>query len=513
VTAPVLSGSARPATPRRRRTLRARLTAWYAIALGLGLTLVAGASLVTLQLVLEDRADRYLRAAWRAFTTELLVEAAEFADADRAIAETRREVRFEDTHFEVTPASDPASPSGGTPPPDDRPDAPATVALTLTTRDAPAGDDRRAEGRVRFHGRAWSVVAVHPLAPLRDTVRSVALAYAVTLPLVLAVSLVGGYATARRALAPVADMGRRARAIEATTLHDRLPVEDPDDELGELADVINGLLARLEAAFAQQRRLVADASHELRTPVAVLMAEADVLLAREGRPEAEYRERIGVLRDATARLARLVEDLFLLSRADSGHLVPRREPLYLAEVAADAVRAMQSIASRRDVRLVLDVAPPPSEGAEGAPMVGDPALLDRLFLNLLDNAIKHAPPGTTVHVTLAHEARHRATDGTLPEDRYVLRVSDAGAGIPVEAQPLIFDRFYRVDQARTRSHAAGGPLDGAGLGLAIARWVADVHEGRLDLEQSSPSGTTFRWLIPTGTERAGRPRAGSASGS
>lgn len=491
--------------PKRRRTLRTRLTAWYAVAFSIGLLLVAGASLVALERVLEDRGDRYLRAAWRAFATELLVEAEEFADSERAIAETVRELRFEDTSFEVTPLSVvDAARSDASARLNDTRNEPAAIPLVLATDAVTPSDGsgvaaveaRRAVGRLRFHGRDWSVAAVHPLTGTRETLKAVRLAYALILPIVLALGLFGGYATAGRALAPVAEMGRRARRIQASTLHDRLPVGDPEDELGELASVINDVLARLEAAFAQQRRLVADASHELRTPVAILMAEADVLLAREGRPEAEYRERIGVLRNATARLTRLVDDLFLLSRADSGHAVLRRESLYLAELLSDAVRAMQGIAAQRGVRLALEVAEPAWVDCEGAPAEGDPRLLDRLILNLLDNAIKHSPSGGTVRVTLDREEPQRIEAGSSFSPRYMIRVVDTGSGIPVEAQPFIFDRFYRVDGSRSRAGTTRGSTDGAGLGLAIARWVAETHGGTLVLERSDRTGTTFRWEFP-----------------
>lgn len=508
--------------PVRRRTLRTRLTAWYAVAFSAGLAMVAGASLITLERELADRADRYLRAAWRAFATELLVEAKEYADSERAIAETIRELRFEDTSFEVTPLSPPrAERSDAATRPDDTPDAPAAIPLTLTTDvvspvvggGAAAVLARQAVGRLAFHGRNWSVTALHPLTATQETLRSVRLAYALILPVVLALGLIGGYATAGRALAPVAEMGRRARSIEASTLHDRLPVENPEDELGELGSVINDLLARLESAFAQQRRLVADASHELRTPVAVIMAEADVLLAREGRAEAEYRERIGVLRDATARLTRLVDDLFLLSRADSGHVVPRREPLYLAELMSDAVRTMQGIAAQRGVLLRLEVEEDASDELEGAPAEGDPALLDRLLLNLLDNAIKHSPHGSTVRITLRHEEPQANSAGRTAASHYVIRVVDTGSGIPAAAQPFIFDRFYRADGSRSRSGTPRGSSDGAGLGLAIARWVAETHGGALVLERSDRTGTTFRWEMPASAQGLVGPLDRGMSGS
>lgn len=145
-------------------------------------------------------------------------------------------------------------------------------------------------------------------------------------------------------------------------------------------------------------------------------------------------------------------------------------------------------------------------------MDGDPALLDRLVLNLLDNAIKHAPAVTTVHVTLGHERPNRDADDAVVGAQYVLRVSDAGSGIPVEAQPFVFDRFFRVDEARTRGRGEDPRRDGAGLGLAIARWVAEVHGGRLDIERSSAAGTTFRLMLPADADHL-TPPTDIASGS
>ena len=485
--------------------MRWRLTLWYAAGLGLGLVAFAGASLAVLARVLEHRSDRFLLAARGAFVAELLAEARELPTAESAIAAALHEVHVEETRFVVRPA-----PSGA-----------AGAGVTLRTMD---GGRRVADGIVAFDGRWWAVRAEHDRRSLRETVAAVAVAYAVSVPLLLAACVGGGYVLARRALAPVAAMTRRARAIEATTLHDRLPVANPHDELGELAGVVNALLARLEAAFAHQRRFVADASHELRTPVAILLAEADVALGRTGRSEAEYRDAVRVLREAGARLSRIVDDLFLLARADSGRYTLRREPLYLDELIADGVRAMRAVAGARGVRLecptavAADGGAPPgaapnceqpngwqSDGEQpnvsdaldgeppdaGAPFAGDPALLDRLLLNLLDNAVKYSPPGGTVRVALAR----------LP-GAYRLAVGDDGPGIPVEAQPHVFERFFRADRARTRTGADGGPQGargGAGLGLAIARWVAEAHGGTLVLERSNDAGTTFAATLPAGS--------------
>jgi signal transduction histidine kinase len=275
----------------------------------------------------------------------------------------------------------------------------------------------------------------------------------------------------------MAEMSRATREIGAGNLHERLPVPNPGDEVGQLAEVVNDLLARLESAFEQQRRFVADASHELRTPVATVCAEADVALGRDDREEAEYRDSLRVVRDAGRRLSRIVDDLFLLARADSGHLPLRPAPLYLDELIVDVARSMRAMASTRGVRVIVET---PGD----APATGDASLLERLLLNLLDNAIKHTRPGSEVRVRLAKDNGH-----------YVVRVIDAGPGIPPEARAKVFERFYRVDRARSRGAATA--TGGAGLGLAIGRWIAEAHGGTLECARSDDSGSEFITRLPS----------------
>jgi two-component system, OmpR family, sensor kinase len=273
-------------------------------------------------------------------------------------------------------------------------------------------------------------------------------------------------------------MASRAAEIGATNLRDRLPVSG-GEELAGLARVVNDLLGRLEASFVQQRRFMADASHELRTPTAILRSEADVTLAQTHRTEEEYRAAVTIMRDAARRLTRIVDDLFLLARADSGNLVARREPIYLEELVHDATRAVRPLADARSIRVEL------SEAVE-APFEGDADLLGRLLLNLLDNAIKHSPAGGSVEVGMARRNGH-----------YEIDVIDEGAGIPAEAQERIFERFVRLDAARARGEQSS--TSGAGLGLAIARRIAEVHGGRLVLAASRPGRTDFRVTLPAGT--------------
>jgi signal transduction histidine kinase len=237
--------------------------------------------------------------------------------------------------------------------------------------------------------------------------------------------------------------------------------------------MINALLDRLEQSFEQQRRFMADASHELRTPAAILRTEAEVTLSREHRSEAEYRASARIVQSAARRLSRIVDDLFLLARADSGHLVVRTENLYLEEVIHDVVRSVRPMADQRAVSVGL-------RNVVEAPFRGVSDLLGRLLLYLLDNAIKYSPSGGTVQIDMGRDDGH-----------YEIAVVDEGPGVPPDARDRIFERFYRVDAAR-----ASNGTDGAGLGLAIARRIAEMHGGHLELTDSRPGRTALTLTLP-----------------
>jgi signal transduction histidine kinase len=240
--------------------------------------------------------------------------------------------------------------------------------------------------------------------------------------------------------------------------------------------VLNDLLDRLERSFEQQRRFMADASHELRTPTAIVRTESEVTLSRPHRTEGEYRASMNIVQDAARRLTRIVDDIFLLARADAGHLVMNTGPLYLDELVRDTVQSVRPIADGHGVRIDI------IETAE-SPLVGDTDLLGRLVLNLLDNAIKYSPDGSAIEVAL--EAR---------DNTYDLSVVDHGEGIPAEAAEQIFQRFYRVDTARSRHDRT--LTSGAGLGLSICRRIAEMHDGTVILASSRPGRTEFRVSLP-----------------
>jgi two-component system, OmpR family, sensor kinase len=294
----------------------------------------------------------------------------------------------------------------------------------------------------------------------------------------------GGYFLARKSLAPVVAMSSQAGRIGAANLHQRLAVQNERDELGHLARSFNDLLDRLGQSFERQRRFMADASHELRTPVAILRGESEVALSLQARSPEEYRESLSVLHQEAERLTHIVEDLFTLTRADAGQYPLQPRDFYLDELIAECVHSARTLALAKKISLALD-------GAAEAPIHADESLLRRMILNLLDNAIKYTPEGGKVAVECSREG-----------EEYALRIMDTGTGIPAELRPRIFERFFRADKARSRSESDGG---GAGLGLAISRWIAEAHQGRLELTRSDTTGSVFTAYLPVNPRSTASP--------
>ncbi len=472
-------------------SVRARLALWHTAVVATLLVAFAAGAYLFLGQTLAHRADRFLEESARAFGNDVTAERADEATNAEAAAASAHEFHFRDLSFvvydslgRVVAAS--LAPAARTADVDDprldtarvrraaRVSGGATAPFFATAPDDEGGF-RVFVLPLALGGERLTVVAaqsMHDQAELMEELRD---ALAVVIPLVLLAAWAGGYALARRSLAPVVAMSERAAAIGAASPGDRLPVANPRDELGRLAAAFNALLERVGGALEQQRRFMSDASHELRTPVAIMRGEADVALSRGDRSADEYRDALRVVRDEARRLSRIVGELFLLARADAGPQPLRVEHLYLDEALAECARAARSLAAARGVSLTLA---PPAPDARDYALRGDEELLRRLFLNLIDNAIKYSAAGSAVRVSL--EARGAT---------YAVTVEDDGPGIPAEAQARVFERFFRAEHARARAEES--ETGGAGLGLAIARWVAEAHGGTLTLAHSSPAGTAF----------------------
>jgi heavy metal sensor kinase len=471
--------------------VRTRLTLWYSLALALPLIALAITSYVIFSHTLRERTDAFLGDALTVFARELVAERRAEPDGDDAIARTLREVRFREVDIVIlddsgrvigtsAPVGDEAAEALGVPLADPgrflsetRLPGPDTASIRTVHRGGSAF--RVLERPLAFEGRAFRMAGIHPLIEVETTLRLIRHAFAVAIPLFILLAALGGSLLARRSFRPVVAMAGRAAEIGASTLNERLPV-GADDELGKLARVLNDLLDRLERSFELQRRFMTDASHELRTPTAIVRTEADVILSRERRTEEEYRASMAIIRDASRRLARIVDDVFLIARADAGHLAMNPATLHLDELVRENVRAVGPIAEGKHITFTIG-------GSGEAELVGDADLLDRLLLNLLDNAIRHSPEGGTIAV---ERAIH---DGVCD-----LSIVDAGPGIPADAGERIFERFFRLDTARSREEAS--LTSGAGLGLAIGRRIAEMHGGTLVLAASRPGRTEFRVTLP-----------------
>ena len=287
---------------------------------------------------------------------------------------------------------------------------PTDRSLLLTVVEAQDDDDRHrlAVQRVSVQpsGTPYIVVAGTALEPTDEELESLREVLAYVIPLALLVAGAGGWFLARQSLAPVAAMAERARRIGAADLSARLPVINRRDELGQLAETFNDLLIRLEASLTQQRQFMADASHELRTPVTTSRTAAAVALQQPHREEAEYRETLAIIEQQTARLSRVVEDMFTLARADAGSYPVRRAPMYLDEVLDEEVRAARVLADAKRVSIELSA-------VASASFVGDEELVRRLIGNLLDNAVRHAPTrgGAATGVRTENPVRHCSDAG------------------------------------------------------------------------------------------------------
>ncbi|HEV7797934.1 MAG TPA: ATP-binding protein [Pyrinomonadaceae bacterium] len=355
----------------------------------------------------------------------------------------------------------------------------AVSALHFATLSDGDNDYRVVGRRVQARGSPYTLVVLRSLHDQEDLLERASYALLIAVPLALLLASIGGYFLARKSLAPVVRMSATAAGIGAANLHERLPVANERDELGGLALVINGLLERLDISFEQQRQFMADASHELRTPIAIMRSEAEVALAEPETSNEELRESIAIFKDETKRLTAIVEDLFMLARADAGQYKLFPKEFYLDELAGEVTRAVRTLVAEKRLTWQLDA-------AEEMPFRGDENLLRRLLLNVVDNAIKYTPEKGGVTVSCKREG-----------NRYIITVSDTGGGIPTEAQRHIFDRFYRADSARSRAEDEGAGLTGgAGLGLSIARWIAEAHDGTLELLNTSTAGSVFRLVLP-----------------
>ena len=287
---------------------------------------------------------------------------------------------------------------------------------------------------------------------------------------VLVLGLAGGWWLATRAIRPIDDISATASKIATGDLSHRINTDDTDNELGQLAGVLNSTFARLESAFARQQQFTADASHELRTPIAVILSQTQATLARE-RSSGEYRDSLEACQRAAQRMRRLTESLLALARLDAGQDALKRERIDLSRIAKECSDLLRPLAEEHRITLHSELT--------AAECLGDSESLAQVVTNFLTNAILHNQSDGEVRVTTRRE-----------NDVVLLTVADSGPGIPAEDLPRIFERFYRADQSRTR--ATGG----TGLGLAICKAIVDAHGGTLEVASTPGQGSAFTLRMP-----------------
>ncbi|HYZ85660.1 MAG TPA: ATP-binding protein [Bryobacteraceae bacterium] len=471
-------------------TVRSRLTAWNIAALTVVLLLFSGGVYVLSSRLLRERLDSGLRSAAQITELTLNHEIEEHGGREpgetsvREVLRTMHQTSFPRTAIAIWD--------------NDRLVAEKSGLSGRGSADIPAAIRRETGMRTFRHGHA-----MYRILTIEAPVAFIAAKYQVTVnestedieselanlrsvlflsvPLFVLVCAVGGYLLARKSLQPVADMAAAVERISSANLNERLPVTNRFDEFGRLGETFNSLLNRLEQAFGNQQRFMADASHELRTPLSVALTAAQVTLQNPDRDRGELLQALSVIEEQLRRLKRIVEDMFILAQADAGAYQPSIEPLYLTDIADEALRATRILARSKNIE-VRD-----TRDDDELEFDGDEGLLRQLMLILLDNAVKFTPAGGRVELRLAQA-----------EEGYEIEVADNGPGISESEQQLIFERFYRSDKARSRRDPGNG--SGAGLGLAIAKWITGLHGGSISVS-SSPGGTTFRVWLPHGNVR------------
>jgi heavy metal sensor kinase len=462
------------------RSLRFRLVAWYASLLAAVFVALGVLTFLGLRHFLETNLrDTQLRRA-RQIADTLLANVSHPGDAFIAPeVEAFYAPEANDRFIRITRSDGSVLYTSGKPK-DDSFDPSALVGAPMTTNGEGSRRERLPGDKVLLIAsldyetstEARYVVEVGaPTARIEAMLDQVLLSLALGLPIVVIVAAGGGYLLVNRALAPVDQIARKAELISQHNLSGRLPVSRTGDELERLSLSLNHMISRLEDAVQNSKRFLADASHELRTPLTVLRGELENV-AQNGRLDHSMRETLGSMLEEVERLAKIVEGLFALSRLDAGEAQTEWVRFDLAELAATTADQMSLLAEDKGISVSCEAKP-------GITVEGDRARLKQVVVNLLDNAIKYTPNGGAIHLGVTRKNGHA-----------VLDVTDNGIGIPPEALPHVFERFFRVDKARSRDEG------GAGLGLSIVKSICTAHGAAVEVESSPGQGSHFRIKLP-----------------
>jgi heavy metal sensor kinase len=329
----------------------------------------------------------------------------------------------------------------------------------------------RRELVTNYAGGRYLMLVGASMDPMQATLTGFLGSMAWLIPTGMILAAVSAWWMAGRALMPVGELANAARGIAVGSLNRRLPVRGADDELDHLAREFNETLARLERAVGEMKQFTSSISHELRTPLAVLRGEAEIALMQAGTTE-QYRNILASQLEEFEKLTRMINQLLTLARAESGQVQIEHEPVNISAMTQSLAEQLKPVAASKDVAMDWDC-------EQDVVVLGDCGWLERIILNLVDNAIKFTPPGGHVHLSLARNS-HNAT----------LEVRDDGQGIPADALPYIFERFYRADPSRSNR------VDGAGLGLSLVKWAVDQHQGAIHVDSIPDKGTQVTVTLP-----------------
>jgi heavy metal sensor kinase len=331
-------------------------------------------------------------------------------------------------------------------------------------------------GQLRVADKSYDVQIAAPMDDFYDAVNRFRLVLLFSAPVLVLVASAGGYWLSRKAVAPVGDIARAAQSISEHELSKRLPILRTGDELQSLSETLNEMFGRLERAFKRVTQFTADASHELRTPIALMRTRTEVAL-RKQRSEADYRETIVRIHQELERTSALIENLMTLARADSGSEPLQVAPTNLNELLLEISETARLLAEGKSIQYDQRLPETPLNVRGNAPS------LRRLFLILIDNAVKYTSREGCISVVLD------TSDGAA-----VTEIRDTGVGISTTDLPHIFERFYRADESRSRESG------GTGLGLSIAKWIAEAHQGKISVVSKVGEGSVFRVQIPLSEE-------------
>ena len=458
----------------QRRSLRLRLAVSF--------TLIAGAILLALlpavyhliRRQMSSDMDRQLRIDWALIEAHLEDDLRGGIQWRKSSPATPESPGYAESWFDVWAADQNLLkhwPSHGAEvlhPPNPEMAAGAGFYTILLNGDRPA---RTYQKPAVINGRAVTLRVFRDESGNRSTLRRILSGLALGLPVAVLLAGFAGYLMAGRALRPVGDMAAEARQITSESLGKRLPNPNPHDELGQLATVFNDTLQRLETSFESLKRFTADASHELRTPLTALRSVGEIALREEREPEA-LRETIGSMLEEAQRLHDLADTLLMLARVESGRLPSQREMISTDQMAREVCESLDVLAAEKNQRIEIHTTP-------GVTVQSDRILLRQAITNLLHNAIRYSPPETTIRVSTS-----------VRENEALIEIADQGPGIAPEHREKIFERFYRIDKARSRADG------GTGLGLALAKLAVTQSGGTIELECPATGGSCFRIVLP-----------------